>query len=94
MNKQSNGTRCDLLAPEEEWALASLREIVGRLRAREIAVDVPAMEDDIRAAGGRRVHSQEAEGPDTFVLGGACFSLRPSPTMRGRIEVRFLPTRP
>ena len=49
------------------------------------------MEEEIRAAGGSRVHSLHEDGPDTFVLSGARFSLRPSEAMPGKIEVNFLP---
>ena len=94
MNDQSSGIRCELLTSEEEAALAILREIVERLRKTNADVDVCSMEDDIRAAGGKRVHTAEADGPDTFVLGGARFTLRPSPTARGKIEVLFLLGRP
>jgi hypothetical protein len=93
MNDQTTGIRSNLLSSEEEAALARLRDIVERLRAKNAAVEVSSMVDDIRAAGGKRVHSPEVDGPDTFMLGGAHFSLRPSPTAKGKIEVLFLPGR-
>jgi len=49
------------------------------------------MEEEIRAAGGSRVHSAENNGPDTFLMCGARFTLRASNSMPGKIELNFVP---
>jgi hypothetical protein len=81
----------EMLSDEEERTLSRLRDIVARLRATRSAVEITSMEEEIRAAGGSRVHSLHEDGPDTFVLSGARFSLRPSEAMPGKIEVNFMP---
>jgi hypothetical protein len=84
-----NSARHDLLSDEEERALSQLRDIIAGLRAFRPEVEVASMEQGIRAAGGKRVYSSERDGPDTFVLGGACFTLSPSLENPGKIEVVF-----
>ncbi|HZZ19809.1 MAG TPA: hypothetical protein VFE25_10590 [Opitutaceae bacterium] len=90
-DENAGRTRNEMLSDEEECALSRLRDIVSRIRGSGIAVGVSSMEEGIRAAGGARVHSEEPDGPPTFVLKSARFTLRPSSANPGKIEVNFIP---
>jgi hypothetical protein len=81
----------EMLSDVEERTLSRLRDMVAMLRASGRAVEISSMEEEIRAAGGSRVHSAENNGPDTFLMCGARFTLRASNSMPGKIELNFVP---
>jgi hypothetical protein len=80
----------DVLTAREEGALASLREIVGGIRAAGLAADVKNVGEAIVAAGGCAASGNDACAARMFTFRGANLSVRPAPGADGMIEVSFI----
>jgi len=86
--------RSEVLSVNEEDALATLREIIRRVRSCGPEPGVEALGDEVVRLGGRRDPcAGDSPGP-VLRLGGARFSLRRARGGAVGIEVVFLPADP
>lgn len=81
----------DLLTPEEEELLSTLRRIVSGIRAHHASLAFATIVAAVLAAGAKQEESAVDPGARTFSKGGVRFTLRSPAGRPWDVEVSFAP---